>query len=53
MNKIYRNNLNGMLAVVRPDGTGTWVASLSPILSKIDVTDGRWTEVDTSYDVSR
>lgn len=43
MYKIYRN-ANGMLALVDPEtGRGTWVHSATPILSKIDVTDG-WTE---------
>lgn len=51
MNKIYRSK-HGMLAVVTPDGRGVWVHSLNPILSRIDLSDG-WTEVDTSYDLSR
>lgn len=42
--KIYRRNTTGMLALVDPEtGSGRWVDSGSPILSKVDVTDG-WTE---------
>lgn len=42
--KIYRRDTTGMLALVDPEtGSGRWVDSGSPILSKVDVTDG-WTE---------
>ena len=39
--KIYRHDTTGMLALVDPEtGSARWVDSGSPILSKVDVTDG-------------